>query len=78
MPVADQFNTEYSARVYDNEHGTYFEIAGDPDGLGLVEIRFVEPGAENQSRSMMFLPESIPQIAEALLRVAKLNGVPNA
>ena len=73
--MAEQFSIETYVRIYDNDHGTYYEIGPDADSLGMITLRYCEPGVDPLSfPTFTFLPASIPRIVEGLLRVAELNG----
>lgn len=73
--MAEAFSIETSVRVYDNKHGTYYEIGPDADSLGLITLRYCEPGVDPVSfPQFTFQPEAIPLIVEGLTRVAELNG----
>lgn len=71
----DRYTSETFVRVYDNRHGTYYEVSPDADGLGLITLSCVEPGASRESfPKLVFDREVIPEIINALSRVAHLNG----
>lgn len=74
----EKYTLETSVRVYDNRHGTYYQVAPDEDGLGLVTLSYCEPGVDSLSfPRFTFDAESLPAIVKALLRVAQYNGEKN-
>lgn len=65
--------TEYTARIYSDD-GYYYEIGPDPDGLGLIHLRYVEPRPEgNYEQGFSMLPDHITELAETLLQIGRLN-----
>ncbi len=71
----ERFTLETTIRVFDNRHGTYFEVAPDDDGLDLIRLKYCEPGVDpNSFPSLTFDPAQVPAIVEALQRVARSIG----
>lgn len=76
--MAEKYSLETTVRVYDNKHGTYYEIGPDADALGMITLKYCEPGMEPYSfPHFNFQPDIIPAIIEGLQRVAKYNGEQN-
>lgn len=60
------YEMEMTHRIYADD-GFVFEVRPDPDGLGLVEIRYFEDSASTLPRQAITLTEeSIPFIIKAL------------
>ena len=60
------YEIEMTHNIYSN-CGYYFEVRPDPDGLGLVEIRYFNSVDEKEPRQNITLTEdSIPLIIKAL------------
>jgi len=63
-----KFEVETIRRVWCNESKTYIEIAPDPDGLGCVEVRYVDPaqpGSHHSARITM-PPDQAILVAEQI------------
>lgn len=60
------YEMELTHRIY-SDNGYVFEVRPDPDGLGLVELRYLEDSASTLPRQAITLTEeSIPFIIKAL------------
>ena len=60
------YEMELTHRIY-SDNGYVFEVRPDPDGLGLVEVRYFEGSASSLPRQAITLTEeSIPLIIKAL------------
>jgi hypothetical protein len=70
MSFTKDFEVELVTKIWDNTGGTRFEICPDADGLGCVEIRFVNEDGKICDR-MTFPPEIAQAMADAILLCAK-------
>lgn len=60
------YEMELTHRIY-SDAGYVFEIRPDPDGLGIVELRYFEDAASSLPRQAITLTEgSIPFVIQAL------------
>lgn len=60
------YEMELTHRIY-SDNGYVFEVRPDPDGLGLIEVRYFEDSASTLPRQAITLTEeSIPLIIKAL------------
>ncbi len=71
----ERYTLETTIRVFDNRHGTYFEVSPDDDGHELIRLKYCEPGISPSCfPSLTFDPAQVPAIVEALQRVARSLG----
>lgn len=60
------YEMEMTHRVYSND-GFFYELRPDPDGLGIVELRYFEDVDDKEPKqSVTLTAESIPLIIRAL------------
>lgn len=59
------YSTEREFKIWNDEFGHRYEVGEDPDGLGLVEIRYVEENGVVGSR-INIDREAIPLLIQAL------------
>ena len=64
-----RYSVERRIRIYNDDHGYYWEVRPDPDGLGL-EIVYNEGGGKDVPATTI-PPEVAEGIAHALIEVAK-------
>lgn len=68
-----RFTTEFSARVYNDDTGTYVQIGPDRDGLGLCRLVHGEAGVEEIEIHMSW--DQATAVANAILDIAPKNIV---
>ena len=61
------FDNEMHMRTYNNHEGSFIEVRDDQDGLGLAELRWVEPDGREHAR--LTLPV---EMLEKFLSAAKV------
>ena len=66
--MADSYTLEFAIRVYNDTSGDYVYVGPDADGLGLIEIRYVEDEYIIHSRIRM-PREQARLVAEAINKV---------
>ncbi len=68
-----KITTEYSARVYDDDHGWWCQVAPDRDGLDCAELRYSD-GDEGATQHSITLPwPHMVAVANAILKMAPMN-----
>jgi hypothetical protein len=64
------YSIEKRHRIYDNDHGFYWEVRQDGDGLG-IEVLYNEGGKADKDQPPQAIPEDVaPLLAQALVAVA--------
>ncbi len=67
-----QFETEIFRRIYDNNHGCYYQIGPDFDGLACVEVRYYDENNKHVSTSpIMASPDCMILVGQAIIDCAK-------
>ena len=65
-----RLTTEQRLRVYDDDHGYYWEVRPDADGLG-IEVVYNEGGKGDEDQPLSTIPIVAAElIADAIKRVA--------
>lgn len=55
--MTERYSVETFMRIYEDDHGWFYEIRPDADGLGCVEVRYSDGEAETRRRER---PETRP------------------
>lgn len=60
-----KYTVDVSYKIYNNEDGSYIEVCPDADGLGLVEVRYVDEKEVIHER-LTFQPEQAYLVSTAI------------
>lgn len=71
--MTERLTTEYRARVYNDEHGYYAEVAPDGDGLGLCQLTYSDGNADAKPISFCITWAMAESLAEAIIEVSRHN-----
>lgn len=71
--MSERISTEYRARVYNDEHGYYAEVAPDGDGLGLCQLTYSDGDKDAKPISFCITWAMAEALANAIKEVSVHN-----
>lgn len=81
--MTERYSVETFMRIYEDDHGWFYEIRPDADGLGCVEVRYSDGVGNSKSlfscppKAAHLLANAIHKVALEMERVADNREVPH-